>query len=221
MSGRFWAIIGVIAVIFVGFLIFGGDKDDKKNTGSNGDTATTSNHIKGKTDSKVKLMEYGDFQCPTCSLYYPVVKEVYAKYQDKIAFQFRNLPLTQLHNHAFAAARAAEAASMQGKFWEMHDMLYEGQNGWSGSSSPTNTFKQYAKNLGLNETKFMDDFASSSVNKTINNDIDAFKATESDMATPTFFLNGKKLELRDLVDETGQPQAEKFSAKIDEALKQQ
>lgn len=217
MHGKFWAIIGVIVAIFVGIWLFGGNKDK---TGTNSsDTTKATNHIKGKADSDVKLVEYGDFQCPTCGAYYPLVKQLYTTYQDKISFQFRNLPITQIHNHAFAAARAAEAASMQNKFWEMHDLLYENQTAWSSSKNPMDFFRQYANQLGMDSAKFDADFASSEVNKIINNDIAAFKATKNDIATPSFFLNGTKLELKQLVDENGQPDLAKFSALIDEALK--
>lgn len=217
MSGKFWAVIGVIVAVFVGFLVFGGGD---KNTDTGGaSTVGATNHVKGKTDSTVKFVEYGDFQCPTCGAYYPLIKQVFEKYQDKISFQFRNLPLTQIHNNAFAASRAAEAASAQDKFWEMHDLLYENQQAWSSAKAPTDIFKSYAKQLGLDETRYQTDFASSDVNKAINSDIAAFKATKNDLATPSFFLNGKKLELKQLVDENSQPQVEKFYALIDEALK--
>jgi protein-disulfide isomerase len=218
MSGRFWAIIGIIAVVFVGILVFSGNKDDKQQGTNN--KAATSNHLKGNTESKVKLVEYGDFQCPTCRAYFPILKEVFNKYQDRVSFQFRNLPLTQIHNNAFAGARAAEAASKQGKFWEMHDLLYQNQTSWSGSNNPLESFKQYAKQLKLDVNKFGTDFASKDVNTTINADISAFKATKADLATPTFFLNGKKLELRSLVDAQGDPTVANFSAKLDETLKQ-
>lgn len=221
MSGRFWAIIGVIVAVFVGILMFSG-KDEKDQAGSTNPGSSQSgpsNHVKGKLDSKVKLVEYGDFQCPTCGAYFPVTRQVLAAYQDKISFQFRNLPLTQIHNNAFAGSRAAEAASLQGKFWEMHDLLYENQANWSASDTPLDFFREYAKQLGLDSTKFEQDFVSSEVNKTINSDVSAFKDTKNDLQTPTFFLNGQKLELRDLVDASGRPDVSKFSAKLDEALK--
>jgi protein-disulfide isomerase len=216
MEKRFWIIIGIIAVLFLGILYLGG-KDDKgsgKNT-----TATTSNHVKGKLDSKVTLLEYGDFQCPVCGSYYATVSQVVTKYEDKIKFQFRNLPLTQIHQHAFAAARAAEAASEQGKFWQMYDLLFANQTSWSGSTSPTISFKQYASQVGIDTGKYETAFASDKVNDTINADVAAFKKTKQSMGTPTFFLNGKKLELTDLIDSSGQPSLEKFSKYIDAELK--
>lgn len=209
MDKRFWAIVGIIIAIFAGLLWVNGNKKD--DTGNTSNTkATPTNHIEGKADSKVKLVEYGDFQCPYCGQYYPIVKQVTEKYQDKIAFQFRNLPLNQIHQNAYAGARAAEAADEQGKFWEMYDILYQKQSEWSDSKAPTTFFNTYAQQLGLNLDKFKKDFASSAVNNRINADKSEFNKTGEPLSTPTFFLNGKKIQATS-VDE--------FSKLIDEALK--
>lgn len=213
MSKRFWAIIAVIGLIFVGFLIY----DSNKNP--SGSAAQATNHLQGNTTSKVKLVEYGDFQCPVCGAYYPTVSQVVQKYEDKITFQFRNFPLTQVHPNAFAAARAAEAANKQGKFWEMYDLLFQNQTAWSQLGNAQPQFERYASQLGLNAATFKADFASDSVNKAINNDIAAFNATKAVPATPTFFLNGKQIKTADLVDANKQPSVAKFSALIDKALK--
>jgi protein-disulfide isomerase len=119
------------------------------------------------------------------------VKQVVAKYGDKITFQFRNLPLIQAHQNALAGARAAEAASNQGKFWEMHDLLYENQATWSESSNPQSYFDQYAKQLGLDVAKFDTDAASPHTNDVINADIAAFDKTGNEKSTPAFFVDGK------------------------------
>jgi protein-disulfide isomerase len=216
MEKRFWIIIGVIAVIFVGILYFGG-KD--KNATSGTTSAQPTNHVKGKLDSKVTLVEYGDFECPVCGVYYPTVTQVLDKYQDKIKFQFRNLPLSQVHQHAFAAARVAEAASEQGKFWEMYQALFSNRDTWTQASDPTPYFKQYAAQIGLDSKKFEADVASSKTNDVVNADVAAFKKTGDPMATPTFYLNGKKIDLKTVIDQTGQPSAEKFSGLIDAVLK--
>lgn len=215
MSARFWAIIGIIVLTFVGILMFGGS--DQKNSGGTSGQGTS--HFRGPTASKVKLVEYGDFQCPVCANYYPVVTQVLSTYQDKISFQFRNLPLSQAHQHAFAAARAAEAADKQGKFWDMYDLLFQNQTAWSQLPNVQAQFQQYAKQLGLNTGKFKTDFASSEVNSRINADVSAFKKTGASLATPTFFLNGKKIEPSQLTDEAQRPQYEKFVAILDKALK--
>jgi len=213
MSKRFWIIIAVIAVLFIGILYVSGRN---KNSGSS--AAGTSNHVKGKLDSKVTFVEYGDFQCPVCGAYYPVVSQVMAKYQDRVKFQFRNLPLSEVHPNAFAAARAAEAAAQQGKFWEMYDQLFRNQTTWSQSSSPNAYFRQYAGVIGLDGKKFDTAFSSDAVNKTINADIGAFKKTGDPMATPTFYLNGKKIELANIAGTDGTPALSNFSKVIDAQL---
>ncbi|MGF7229582.1 MAG: DsbA family protein [Candidatus Saccharibacteria bacterium] len=187
MDKRFMGIIAAIILIFGGVIILSNHKN-------NGSIGQPSNHTTGKNAKSVALIEYGDYECPACESYYPVVKQVVAQYQNDISFQFRNLPLTQIHPNAFAGARAAEAASLQSKFWEMHDALYDNQNTWSTSSDPTTFFWQYAQQLGLNVTKFKTDYASSQVNGTINADIDAFNKTGAATQTPTFFLDGKRID---------------------------
>lgn len=219
MDKRFWAIIGIIILVFGGALFF-------NNRSKSTSTATATNHIKGNLSSKVTLLEYGDYQCPACGEFYPVTHAVQQLYDAKIRFQFRNLPLSSIHPNAFAGARAAEAADMQGKFWEMHDLLYQnqdvnGQSGWVASQNVLNDyFVGFAKQLGLNVTKFKTDYASATVNNRINADLDAFKATGDEMSTPTFFLDGKKLDNSSLVDAKGQPSLVAFSKLLDVALAQ-
>lgn len=190
MSKGFWAIVAVIVAVFAGILFFkGGNETNAPGTGGQ-----VSNHVKGQGAKGVTLQEYGDYQCPVCGAYFPVVKQVLAKYGDDLKFQFSNLPLTQVHQNAFAAARAAEAADLQGKFWEMNSMLYQNQLAWSQSSTPQTIFNQYATQLGLNLTKFKADFASAKVNAVINADAQAFRKRSKEIATPTFYLNGTHIK---------------------------
>ena len=202
MNKRFWAIIVIIVVAFAGILWI--KNNQQNNNGSNTTAAKPSENIRGDAASKVKFVEYGDFQCPYCGEYYPIIEQVYQKYQSDVSFQFRNLPLTQLHPNAFAAARAAQAAANQGKFWQMYAILYQ-QNEeyyqsndklatWISSSNPESYFIQYAQQLGLNVSKFQTDYASSQVNNVINADMAAFNKTGDQMATPTFILNGKQIQ---------------------------
>ncbi len=191
----------------------------KKDNTSNVSVNAT-NHVKGNLSSSVTLLEYGDYQCPACESFNPTVDAVYEKYQDKIKFQFRNLPLTQIHTNAFAAARAAEAADLQGKFWEMHDALYLQSNWsvWTQAKDPTPYFQSYAQTLGLKVDQFKTDFASDTVNKRILADKAAFDKTGEQLSTPTFFINDTVIKNSDLLDASGQPSVEKFSAVIDAAL---
>jgi len=211
MDKRFWAIIGIIAAVFAGIVWFGGNKE-ADNTGGISKPQPT-NHVLGNTASKVKLVEYGDYQCPYCGVFHPIVKEIVEKYSDKISFQFRHFPLSQIHENAQAAARAAEAADKQGKFWEMHNMLFANQQAWAKSPSAATVFESYAKQLGLDAAKFKKDFASSAVNTRINADKAEFNKTKLTASTPTFIINGKKVQPETTV--------ESFSKLIDEALKKQ
>jgi protein-disulfide isomerase len=112
---------------------------------------------------------------------------------------------------------------MQGKFWEMHDLLYEnqdpyGQSGWVASKDPlSDYFVKYAEQLGLNTATFKKDFASTAVNTRINADLDEFKATKEQLSTPTFFLNGKKIDSSSLLSNQ-QPNIDAFSKVLDKAL---
>jgi protein-disulfide isomerase len=214
MDKRFWAILGVLFVIIVGAIWIGNNK--KSNT-SNSNVAPT-NHVEGQGTTGVKLVEYGDYECPICGMYYPTVKQVQAQFNNQIYFQFRNLPLTSIHQNAFVGARAAEAAAMQNKFWQMHDLLYENQDSWAQSSNPDTYFNAYAKQLGLNLTKFQSDFSSDYVNNLINADMNEFNKTNQQEATPTFFLDGKYVSNSQLVDANGQPSAQKFADLINNEI---
>ena len=151
------------------------------------------------------MVEYGDFQWPACANYFPLIKQVEEKYADKVSFQFRHFPLIQIHPNAMAASRAAEAAGNQGKFFEMHDMLYENQD-----SNPTSVFENYASQLGLDMSKYQTDVGSQETNAVINADLKAGQAAGVN-STPTFYLDGKKIE--------SNPQtADEFYKLIDEAL---
>ena len=194
MSKQFWAVIAVIVLIFVGLFALSGGKSNTSPQ-SKSSSKTLSQHVTGKGTTGVKLVEYGDFQCPACEAYEPVVEQVRAQYGDKIQFQFRNFPLTSLHQNAFAAARAAEAAAIQNKFWEMHDLLYNQGNWqqWTNASSPETFFNQYATQLGLNVDKFKQDYKSTAVNDLINADM-AEGNRLGITGTPTFFVNGRKID---------------------------
>lgn len=207
MSKTFWAIVAIIVVIFGGVMFF--NNSDSSNNGSANGDAKPSNHVKGDGKTGVTLVEYGDFQCPFCGQYYPIVQQVEQKYKEQITFQFRHLPLLQIHQNAFAASRAAEAASLQGKFWEMYDKLYQNQEAWSETGKPLEAFSTYAQQIGLNVDQFKQDFSSSAVNDVINADIREFDKTKEQKSTPTFFLDGKKISATS-VDE--------FSKLIDEAI---
>lgn len=223
MDKRFISILAVIIIIFVGITIFQKNPQDKSSTISSS-SAKPSSHILGQGQKGMTLVEYGDFQCPVCSIFYPVIKQVEKQLSTDIYFQFRNLPLVQLHQNAYAAARAAEAADLQGKFWEMHDKLYEnqdptGQKGWVASKDPLSIYSTFAKEIGLNVDQFKQDFASSNVNDTINADMAEFKKTGRPQATPTLFLDGQPIDTTNLFDDnTRLPNADKLIKVIQDEI---
>ena len=210
----------IIAILLIGGIIGGAvvfGKDDNAVGGA------PSNHIFGKADATVTLVEFGDFECPACAGYYPLIKEVKEKYKDQISFQFRHFPLVQTHQNALAAHRAAEAAGKQGKFYEMHDILYERLEEWNGPSgrdpvgTPTDQaiklFEGYAESIGLDMEQYRRDVNDSSTVGTINADIAEGKSEFRVSGTPTFIFNGKVVEDLSTIDTI-----EELSALIEEAL---
>ncbi len=229
MSKQTWIIFAVICVAILGGLIFLAQKDkvdvsniDQKKlqvaSAANGNIA---DHVFGLKDSKVILVEYGDFQCPYCGEAYPQVKDLTEEYKDKITFVFRNYPLPSMHPNAKAAAAAAEAAGLQGKYWPMHDKIYEAQRDWSNLSidERTDRFVSYAKTIGVKDLdKFKTDMASGAVNRKINFDL-ALGNKAKVSGTPSFFLNGTKVSdtvSSNLINGNG----DAMRKAIDEALKE-
>lgn len=193
MKSRFGFILIACVIVFGAILILQKKDASAPNNGQSGDT--TSKHVKGENAKKVTLVEYGDFQCPACGGYYPIVEAVVEKYKADIEFQFVNFPLNQIHPNAMLAHRSAEAASNQNNFWEMYALLYENQTTWS-SMNPAqaeSAFRSYAESLNLNMDKFTADQKSSAVNELINADISKGKGIGV-TSTPTFFINDKKIE---------------------------
>jgi len=189
LKKHFWKIFVVVCVILVaGSIVYSKQVAEKANNG-----VTIENHMEGNLDSSVVLVEYSDFQCPACGQFYPYLKEVMDQYGDQIRFEYRHFPLVNIHPYALPAARAAEAAAQQGKFWEMHDKLFENQTVWSKSSNPSAYFNKYAEELGLDMSLFKSQIDSSVIN-------DAIKASMDDAisrgfnGTPTFMLNDKVME---------------------------
>ncbi len=147
----------------------------------------------GGEDAVVSLIEYSDFQCPACRSYHPVVKEVLEAYGDNISFTYRHYPLRQIHEHAQLAGQATEAAGMQGKFWEMHDILFERQQAWSNGTGQKRQFSDYAEELELDVDKFEDDLNSSEAKQKVNAGYNSgIRAGVS--STPSFFLNGSQIQ---------------------------
>ncbi|HSG06141.1 MAG TPA: thioredoxin domain-containing protein [Nitrospiria bacterium] len=147
---------------------------------------------KGSPEADTILIEYSDFQCPACGAYYPILKRLFEEFGDRILFIYRHFPLKQ-HAHAELAARAAEAAGKQGKFWEMHDQIFENQKEWSGLEDAAETFSGFARDIGLDMDRFKTDMESPETLGSIAADYDSGLAANL-QGTPTFYLNGAEID---------------------------
>ncbi len=140
-------------------------------------------HTQGKNDAPVTLVEYGDYECPYCGQAYPIIKDLQKKVGIKLKLVFRNFPLSEVHPHALHAACSAEAAAQQGKFWQMHDLLFENQNALEDQD-----LQVYARELNLDIKQFIKDMRSQQVISKIKNDF--MSGVKSGVnGTPTFFIN--------------------------------
>lgn len=193
--GRIFLWLGII--IIIGGAVFGIVKLTGRTPANQmallANAVSTSDWIRGDNNSKVVLVEYSDFQCPACRIFYLVLGQISKDYGDRIQLVFRHFPLNY-HANAALAAQAAEAAGKQGKFWEMYNMLFGNQDAWATQSSADagKTFMFYAQSLGLILDQFKTDLNSAAIKAKVKNDYEGGIKSGVD-ATPTFFLNGKKL----------------------------
>lgn len=224
MTAKAWIIFTVVVVALFGGLIFLSqtDKIDVSSVDTNTiQTPSEQNgqigdHVFGNNDAKVVLVEYGDFQCPGCGSAHVSVKKITEKYKDDLAFVYRNFPLTNIHPNARAAAAAVETAGVMGKYWEMHNLMFETQDEWSAANATdrSDLFAGYAQQIGLNKDDFLKklDSESTRVNKKISFD-QAIGRKLNLTGTPTFYLNGKQVENDKISSE------ESFEKLITDALK--
>lgn len=157
-------------------------------------------HAIGPEDAPVTLEEFGDFQCPPCGLLHPVLKAMENEFGPRVRVIFREFPLVPAHPHALLAARSAEAAGLQGKFWEMHDLLFENQRTWHDEFDTRPIFEGYAKKIGLDLERFRRDASSQVVEQRIF--LDGKRAHALGVkGTPTVFLNGREVPFESLAPE--------------------
>lgn len=183
--------LGLFAVAIVAIFLAGRFLSNRENPGNNS-VVTVNEEYLPKEDGVPVLVEFSDFQCPACGLYYPLVRQMKEEFGDKLNVVYKHFPLSQLHRNANLAARASEAALNQGKFEEMHNMLFEKQTEWSASSQALSLFTAYAVSLGLDKDKFLKDIDSSATYDKVNaNYQEGVRLGVG--GTPTFFLNGKKI----------------------------
>ena len=148
-------------------------------------------HIEGHEDAPVTLVEYADYQCPYCGEAHPVIKRLQKSLGKKLRFVFRNFPLTHSHPYALLAAQAAEAAALQGKFWAMHDLIFENQEQLEPGVLPV-----WAHKIGLDVNQFAKAVSEGKVTKRIEEDYASGLESAVD-GTPSFFINGIKYEGED------------------------
>lgn len=153
---------------------------------------TAEDQYKGRPDAKAVIVEYSDFQCPACSATYPLLSQLVKNYPNDVQVVYRHFPLISIHKNALLSAQAAEAAGLQGKFWEMHDMLFNSQRSWSSNPNPKELFVRYANSLGLDTQKFEVDIISEEVKEKVQADLREAQQMGLNK-TPTLFLNGKEI----------------------------
>ncbi len=217
-SGLPIAIIGIVFLVAVGlgFWFYTNSKSPavSSNTTSNANKTTAGiapnappgaspAWTKGSPNAAVTIEEFADFQCPTCATMHPKVNEIRAAYGDRVKIIFRQFPL-QMHPYAYDAACATEAAGMQGKFWEMQNMIFSNQQSWANSTNARPIFAEYAKTLGLDVQKFSDDAIGLAVKNRVDADLQRGRGVNVG-STPSFYINGKPLgrdldSLRSMVD---------------------
>jgi len=202
MDKRTWIIFAVAVVaILTSLVLFSRQSSVNVDNVNNADiqsateaSGNIADHVYGKPDSKVTVIEYGDFQCPGCGTFHTNFAPLMEEYEDKIAFVFRNFPITQIHPNARVAAASAEAAAKQDKYWEMWDLLYKEQDAWSNLSidERDRQFETYAQELKLDINKFREDVTSSGVSQKINFDQSLGK-DNGVTGTPSMFINGEMI----------------------------
>lgn len=189
-----WLTAGIFLVgSFLAIMFAGGPGDDQSTP--LGEIDLQQEWHKGNPEAKVIIVEYSDFQCPACKAREPMIKDLMDEFREHVAFVYRHLPLKSLHANAELTARASEAAGLQKKFWEMHDLIFETQDIWKdlSNSEAEKTFIGYARQIGLDEAKFSEDLNSSNVDKEVQKDANSANSLGLN-STPTFFLNGERIE---------------------------
>lgn len=159
------------------------------------DVAGERRHQRG--EGEVTVVEFSDLQCPACQSVQAPLAKILAKFEGRVQLVYRHFPLSKIHKNAQIAAQASEAANMQGKFFEFHDLLFAKQAEWSGLEDPTPKFGEYAQELGLDKEKFAADTVSDEAKEAVG--VDSAAATRYALSgTPTFFVNGVKTEFNQI-----------------------
>ena len=188
--------VALLAALIGGFLLLRSGENEDSFSGAPMSSSPAEpgaqRRDKRPVDAVVTLEEFGDYQCPPCGALHPTLKKLKQEFGPNLNFVFRNLPLSTLHKNAMVAAQAAEAARVQNRFWEMHDLLYENQDLWKDDINPRTIFIKLAGDLGLDTARFVRDMDDKQVKMRI--EADQFAAAELGISgTPTLLIDGRQL----------------------------
>ncbi len=189
----FWIIFLLVLAAIIWGLSVAMNKQPSGPTLGTPAAVTVADHVRGPENAPVTVIEYSDFQCPACAAYFPLVEKLVDESTSTVRFVYRHFPLYPLpHKNSYLASQASEAAALQGKFWEMHRLLFTNQTTWENPDAAAGIYETYAERIGLNMETYKKDFNSSEVKARIQRDRE-----EGDRlgvnATPTFFVNGKAI----------------------------
>jgi len=212
MTKELKIMAGIVVVVIAGavLLFIKGNPAGRTPLADAGKLVRDHSQMTGDKNAKVTLVEFGDYQCPFCASLNPTLEKIVNDYKGNKDFNFvyRDFPLPQ-HQFAKLSAEAALSAGDQGKYWEMHNLIYDNQNTWVGTSSPMDIFTGYAQNLGLDVNKFQTAVKANQFQDQIRDDLDDAAALGVN-STPTLYLNGEKISATNY---------DGLKALIDEALK--
>ncbi len=201
------AILVVVVGGLIGLFVLTNQGSDTSQTQVVDEKTLINENTHKEGSGSVQLVEFGDYQCPSCGAAHPYLEKIMEDYEGKVTFHFRNFPLANIHPNALAAANAAEEAAALGKFWQMHDLLYEKQQEWGTlpRDPAIAKFADYATTIGVDPVKIRE----AATNQTHKEAIDKDRADGTTLAvdsTPTFYVDGRKVEasgeqgLRDAID---------------------
>ncbi len=192
------ALTLILVAVFAVYVI---TRDTSGGTGTIAPKLQSDDHVRGASSStSLIFVEYSDFECPACEAAQPALRALYAEFASSTTFVYRHLPLAQ-HKNAKLAAYASEAAALQGKFWEMHDLLFDTQSEWSGipQAQAQDYFVKLAEQLDLETVRFAADMGSDAVAARVKRDADD-AVRIGVRGTPSFFVNGEKLTVKSFDD---------------------
>jgi Protein-disulfide isomerase len=203
MSKKAWAILIAVILLFGAFIWFSvsrdavdySDIDENSIIAAEDRNGNIADHLLGDPNAMLTLIEYGDYQCPGCASASSRINAIVNDYEGKINLIFRNFPIPSLHPNGRAASAAAEAAGLQGKYWEMNDLLYKNQIAWENASvtERDEKFANLAETIGMDKQRFQEDLKLSSISQKINFDI-AIAKKHNVSGTPAFFVNGERID---------------------------